>query len=412
MTKPKIRLNGFDGEWVMTPFSKFGELRRGLSYSPSNLRPSGIRVLRSSNIQDDSFKLSVDDVFVTKDCVSIELVKDGDILITAANGSPRLVGKHCLISNPQNEPMVHGGFMLLAKSNESEFLNSSMSSSWFRDFQRIGVSGGNGAIGNLNKNELEAFRFFVPVEKKEREFLAEYFKSLESIIQTAKKKIDALKQIKAASLITLFPQEGESAPRVRFEGFYGDWENKRLSDCLDVSNETNIGNVYGPSDVLSVSDDWGVMNQIKLLGRSYAGKSVSNYGILKKGDLVYTKSPLKSKPFGIFKQNTYQTGIVSALYAIYSAKEGFCPDFIHYYFDPAWRLNAYMRPLVNKGAKNTMNISNETALTGKIMIPKDIEEQQLIAAFFCNLDKQIALQEKILVKIKHVKSACLDKMFV
>lgn len=226
------------------------------------------------------------------------------------------------------------------------------------------------------------------------------------------KKITTLKQLKSASLLSMFPQTGETKPRIRFEGFEGDWEKKNLNMCLSISTEKNISDNYGIEDVLSVSDDFGVMNQIELLGRSYAGKSVRNYGILKKGEIVYTKSPLKSKPFGIIKQNTYRTGIVSVLYAVYTAKDGISADYIHYYFDPAWRLNAYMRPLVNKGAKNTMNISNETALDGFIMIPQNIAEQQQIASFFHSLDTQISLEAQRLEKLKQIKSACLDKMFV
>ena len=71
-----------------------------------------------------------------------------------------------------------------------------------------------------------------------------------------------------------------------------------------------------------------------------------------------------------------------------------------------------MRPLVNKGAKNTMNISNETALDGFIMIPQNIAEQQQIASFFHSLDTQISLEAQRLEKLKQIKSACLDKMFV
>ena len=179
----------------------------------------------------------------------------------------------------------------------------------------------------------------------------------------------------------LFPQEGETTPRLRFKGFEGEWEKKLLSDCLEISDEKNTDNNFGIEDVLSVSDENGVVNQIEHLGRSYAGKSVSGYKILRPGQIVYTKSPLRAKPYGIVKHNTGKAGIVSVLYAVYNPKEGVAPEYIHYYFDPAWRLNAYMRPLVNKGAKNTMNISDETALTGYIMIPKDIEEQKRIASF-------------------------------
>ena len=209
----------------------------------------------------------------------------------------------------------------------------------------------------------------------------------------------------------LFPQEGESAPRLRFKGFEGAWEKKLLSDCLEISDEKNIDNAFGVEDVLSVSDDYGVVNQIEHLGRSYAGKSVSGYKILRPGQIVYTKSPLRAKPYGIVKMNRGKAGIVSVLYAVYNTKEGVAPEYIHYYFDPAWRLNAYMRPLVNKGAKNTMNISDETALTGYIMIPKDIDEQRKIASFLQRLDEQVTVYQKQFDELKQLKLACLETMF-
>lgn len=209
----------------------------------------------------------------------------------------------------------------------------------------------------------------------------------------------------------LFPQEGETKPKLRFKGFEEEWEMKQLSDCLEISEEKNTDNAFGIDDVLSVSDDYGVVNQIEHLGRSYAGKSVSGYKILRPGQIVYTKSPLKAKPFGIIKENTGKAGIVSVLYAVYIPKEGIAPEYIHYYFDPAWRLNAYMRPLVNKGAKNTMNISDEAALTGYIMIPKDIEEQKRIASFLKRLDTQMKLHQEQFERLRKLKSACLDSMF-
>ena len=209
----------------------------------------------------------------------------------------------------------------------------------------------------------------------------------------------------------LFPQEGETTPRLRFKGFEGEWQKKLLSDCLEISDEKNTDNIFGIEDVLSVSDENGVVNQIEHLGRSYAGKSVSGYKILRPGQIVYTKSPLRAKPYGIVKHNTGKAGIVSVLYAVYNPKEGVAPEYIHYYFDPAWRLNAYMRPLVYKGAKNTMNISDETALTGYIMIPKDIEEQKRIASFLQRLDDQMKLHQHQFERLKQLKSACLDSMF-
>ena len=94
-----------------------------------------------------------------------------------------------------------------------------------------------------------------------------------------------------------------------------------MNEFLSVSNLKNAENKYNKKDVLSVSGDYGIVNQIDFQGRSFAGASVSNYGVVEKGDIVYTKSPLKLNPYGIIKTNRLNNGIVSTLYAIYKTKE-------------------------------------------------------------------------------------------
>lgn len=265
-------------------------------------------------------------------------------------------------------------------------------------------------VPSLSKVNIAKIDIKIPKEE-EQKAIAFFFSSLDSLIQSTTKKIESLKQVKAASLQSMFPQEGETTPRVRFKGFEGEWEKVTLGDCLTINSERNQNNVYGINDVLSVSDEVGVVNQIKLLGRSYAGKSVANYRVLKTNQIVYTKSPLKSKPYGIVKVNKGSVGIVSVLYAVYDAKDDVCPDYIHYYFEPTYRINNYLLPLINKGAKNTMNISDEMALRGYIWIPS-FDEQKKIADYLQVLDSQITLHSQRLEKLKQIKSACLDNMFV
>ncbi|MCK3872241.1 restriction endonuclease subunit S, partial [Streptococcus suis] len=159
---PKRRFPGFTDAWELRRFSELAEIRRGLTYSPTSIRKEGIRVLRSSNIDEDTFTFGEDDVFVDKGVVKIPLVKEGDILITAANGSSRLVGKHTIIKGLPANSTVHGGFMLLASCRNPEFVNSLMSSEWYNKFISLYVAGGNGAIGNLNKNDLDNQLVVVP----------------------------------------------------------------------------------------------------------------------------------------------------------------------------------------------------------------------------------------------------------
>ena len=267
------------------------------------------------------------------------------------------------------------------------------------------------AMPKLNKEVCKQIPVLHP-SIQEQQKIASYFTTLDSQISVSTSRLASLKQMKAASLQAMFPQEGETVPKVRFKGFEGEWKKVKLGECLEISKERNINDEFGINEVLSVSDEEGVMNQIKLLGRSYAGKSVTNYKVLRTNQVVYTKSPLKAKPYGIVKVNKGETGIVSVLYAVYDAKDGINPDYIHYYFEPTFRINNYLLPLINKGAKNTMNISDEVSLLGNIMIPKTIAEQQAIANYFTSLDHQITLQTQRLEKLKQIKSACLEKMFV
>lgn len=199
-------------------------------------------------------------------------------------------------------------------------------------------------------------------------------------------------------------------PNIRFKGFTEDWEQRKLIDYLEVSYEKNRDNRFTKDDVLSVSGEYGIVNQIKFQGRSFAGASVSNYGVVENGDVVYTKSPLKSNPYGIIKTNKGIPGIVSTLYAVYKPKEITDSEFVQIYFELDSRMNSYMHPLVNKGAKNDMKVSAENALKGMVSFPKK-DEQEMISSYFSDLDHLITLHQRKCDDTKKLKKYMLQKMF-
>ena len=165
-----------------------------------------------------------------------------------------------------------------------------------------------------------------------------------------------------------------------------------MNECLTVSSEKNSNGAFKRNDVLSVSKDFGVINQIAFQGRSFAGADLSNYGVLNHGEIVYTKSPLKDNPFGIIKSNKSRSGIVSTLYAIYRPLDGTLANFIDCYFSQDARVNNYLHPLISKGAKNDMKVSAENALKGTISIPS-VAEQKLICELLAQLDSLITLHQ-------------------
>ena len=248
------------------------------------------------------------------------------------------------------------------------------------------------SIKGITKDELLAKTVMVP-QYAEQQQIGAFFSQLDNLITLHQRKFEKLTNVKKSMLEKMFPQNGCSYPEIRFKGFTDAWEQRKLEDYLTVSAEKNTGNIYGRSDVLSVSGDYGIVNQIEFQGRSFAGASVSNYGVVQTGDVVYTKSPLNSNPYGIIKTNKGKPGIVSTLYAVYHPKENAFSDFIQVYFEQHARMNNYMHPLVNKGAKNDMKVSAENALKGPVCFPSRIE-QESISAFFSVLDNLITLHQR------------------
>ena len=200
---PEIRFNGFTDDWEQRKFSDVVTTRRGLTYKPSDIRKNGVRVLRSSNIAEDSFTLGDEDVFVVREAVNIDCARENDILITAANGSSRLVGKHTIITGIPEESAVHGGFMLLGTTKEPHFVNASMGSSWYRRFIELFVAGGNGAIGNLSKNDLDNQEIAIPSEE-EQKIIGSFFRQLDNLITLHQRKVEKLQIMKKSMLEKMF----------------------------------------------------------------------------------------------------------------------------------------------------------------------------------------------------------------
>ena len=167
---------------------------------------------------------------------------------------------------------------------------------------------------------------------------------------------------------------------------------------------------FSKDDVLSVSGEFGVVNQIAFQGRSFAGASVADYHIVETGDIVYTKSPLKANPYGIIKTNSGVPGIVSTLYAVYHPKRTVFSQYVDYYFANDLRLNKYLKPLVNIGAKHDMKINNEFALTGSVTFP-EVCEQRKITEFLSKLDSRIDEQRGYIEILKKYKRGLLSAIF-
>lgn len=397
MNTPKIRFKGFTDDWEQR---KLGEI-----------------VLRESLARESTIDLpyvEYEDVIaeegrINKDIRKKEGIKKGIFF----DGSQVLYGKlrpylHNWL-NPDFSGVAVGDWWVLKPNNvDKNFIYRLIQTQQFDD---IANQSTGSKMPRADWNLVSNTEFAIPTSQVEQTKIGGYFFTLDNLITLHQRKCDETKELKKYMLQKMFPKNGEKNPEIRFEGFTDDWEQRKLIDYLDVSNEKNKKGDYKKTDVLSVSGEVGIVNQIEFQGRSFAGVSVENYGIVNEGDVVYTKSPLKANPYGIIKTNKGKAGIVSTLYAVYKPKENTDSDFVQIYFELDSRMNSYMHPLVNKGAKNDMKVSDENALKGTVTFPK-INEQKAISNFITELDHRITLHQRKCEKLKELKKFMLQNMFV
>ena len=186
------------------------------------------------------------------------------------------------------------------------------------------------------------------------------------------------------------------------------WKGHPLSHFLKERKEKSDG----IATVHSVSLQYGLVNQVDYLGRNYAAEDTSNYKLVYPNDVVYTKSPTGAFPYGIIKQNRnpYKV-IVSPLYGVFKPINKYIGYIIQSYFEVPNRLNKYLSPIIQKGAKNTINISNSTFISREVVLPENEQEQKKIAQYLASINTQIRQQQKqIDVLIQH-KKALLQQLF-
>ena len=189
----------------------------------------------------------------------------------------------------------------------------------------------------------------------------------------------------------------------------GDWQKTELSKVLQERNEKNI-NGY---DVCSVSVSQGVVNQIEYLGRSFAAKETSHYNVVKYGDIVYTKSPTGNFPYGIVKRSCIKDGVaVSPLYGVYMPANDHIGVILHFYFMQPNNASNYLHPLIQKGAKNTINITNRRFLENSIPLPKTENEALCIANTLKTIQKKIDTEKGLLQSYEKEKEYLLCRMFI
>lgn len=401
--EPKIRFKGFEGEWIETSLSnlssnfKYGINAAAVSFDGEN------KYLRITDIDDTMHSFLQNDVTspgTDLSCCDEYLMQDGDIVIARTGAS---VGKS-YIYHPFDGKVYFAGFLIRMRLNENtnrDFVfQNTLTNAYAKHVQFVSQRSGQPGI---NVNELQAYKLRIP-SLSEQQFIATYFRTLDNKIQSTSKKLASLKKLKSASLVAMFPQQGETTPKVRFKGFEGEWDKQSASDLFLTIDKRNRPEL----PVLSACQDVrGMIPRDKIgFNISHDTSNEVTYKRVQPGQFVIHLRSFQ----GGFAHSSYD-GIISPAYTVFDFKNKEQHD--DYYWKIVFMSRSFIERLrlITYGIRDGRSISFNEFKELSFLFPSK-EEQQAIASFYRSLDRKIALETARLEKLKQIKLACLDKMFV
>ena len=202
-------------------------------------------------------------------------------------------------------------------------------------------------------------------------------------------------------------------PQVRFSGFTDTWEQRKLSDMVERVTRKNENR---ESELpLTISAQYGLIDQNEFFDKRIASRDVSGYYLLKKGEFAYNKSTSSDAPWGAVKRlDRYEMGVLSTLYIVFALKENGNIDsnfLVSYYDTDCWHKG--VQAIAAEGARNhgLLNITPADYFETVLTVPSDVKEQHQIGSFFAKLDTLITLHQRKYDKLTKVKKAMLEKMF-
>ena len=287
-------------------------------------------------------------------------------------------------------------FVLRSKTCEPEFLYNVIASDKFINYVMSGAKGVKMPRGD--KNQMESFSFSIPAVAEQRK-ISRLFQLLDEKITTQNKIIEKYESLIQA-IIYKAKTDGISK---------GTWQKIDLCKVLQERNEKNIDG----RTICSVSVSQGVVNQIEYLGRSFAAKQTHHYNVVKYGDIVYTKSPTGDFPYGIIKRSDMIKDVaVSPLYGVYSPVNDSIGVILHFYFMQPSNAFNYLHPLIQKGAKNTINITNGRFLENSVPLPISESEADTIAGILKSIQEKKGIEKSLLQSYTKEKEYLLGQMFI
>ena len=393
---PPLRFPEFSGEWREKYLGQIAEIIKSHGISKEQLSAKGSPCILYGELYTKYKFEIINDIYSKTTLNSSRLVKSqaNDVIIPCSGETAIDISTARCV--PYNNILLGGDLNIIRlQSQDGGFFAYQLNGVRKREIACIaqGVS-----VVHLYGENLRKIKVYYPSIEEQRK-ITSLLLLIDKRIATQNKIIEKYESLIQAIIY-----------RKKVDGMHnGNWQKTELSKVLKERYEKNTdGHV-----VCSVSVSQGVVNQIEYLGRSFAAKETSHYNVVNYGDIVYTKSPTGNFPYGIVKRSCIQNAVaVSPLYGVYKPVSDSIGVILHFYFMQPNHAFNYLHPLIQKGAKNTINITNTRFLENSIPLPKTEHEAVCIANALTGIQRKIEIEKNLLCLYEKEKQHLLGQMFI
>ena len=323
------------------------------------------------------------------------LLQDGDVII-ADTAEDETTGKACEIGNLQGRAIVSGLHTMVCRPRHRMalgYLGHYLNSNAYHH-QLLPLMQGIKVL-SLSRSNIQKTSVSYPTVEKEQQLIANYFSQLDNLITLHQRKYDKLTNVKKSMLEKMFPQNGSNVPEIRFKGFTEAWEQRKVSELFKVTR----GYVLAATLTEPAKTD-------EMPYPVYSSQTKDN------GLMGYYKDYLYEDAI------TWTTDGANAGTVNYRAGKFYCTNVCGVLLSNEVTANQMIAEALNNVAKGYVSyvgnpkLMNNVMADIEIMIPTHAEEREKLSVFFRNLDNLITLHQRELEKLKNLKKACLEKMFV
>lgn len=412
---PQLRFSGFDDDWEV---KKLGEVSDRVTRKNENLESTLPLTISAQYGLVDQITFFNNQVASTTNLRNYFLVKNGEFAYNKSYSAGYPWGAIKRLDRYEKGVLSTLYIVFKPKNINSDYLLSYYDTDkWYKQVSEIAAEGArNHGLLNIAPNDFFQTIFATPMSEIEQQKIGAFLSHVDSLIQANTKKLESLKAVKKSLLQKCFPKAGQKVPEMRFAGFSGDWEEKKLGEFCklfgrigfrgytekDLVKEGEGAITLSPSNIVD-----GIMNYSKCTYISWYKYEESPEIKINNGDILLVKTGSTFGKTALVTNLPCEATINPQFVVIKNIKID--NIFLSYLLSHDLIQNQINSTVVS-GAIPTM--SQEVIKNFNILIPSATKEQQKIGHFFSKYDSLISAQQKEIDKLKDIKKSLLQKMFV